>query len=230
MIRQASLLMLLLAAVVAIPAAGDTVLGQTALNASKVDGALVPAGTTLLSPSTLETGADPVAVHLATGQTLNLGPNSSARLAATPEGRITLAARSGAVAVGIETGEVFQLAANTVVMVSDSEPGTGDAVVMVQVCDAGDNLTEWDAANIGNCESCYLPDADGNCTGTAKGKGKGKGSVGLGLGAALGVGGLVGGFLIADHNKSTRIVACGVPDASGSIPAGTNPPGVGGCP
>ena len=41
--------------------------------AARVDGALVPAGTTLLSPTTIATGSSPAAVHLTTGQTLNLG-------------------------------------------------------------------------------------------------------------------------------------------------------------
>lgn len=237
MMRQKAWTALLIAAVVAMPASAATVIGQTSLNDSKVDGALVPAGTTVLSPSTVETGAYPATVHLATGHTLNLGPNSSARLEAASEGRISLAAESGDIEVGSETGEVFKLAANTVVTVAQEEViGEGrrtgcyvDAAGMCTgtfpggVCEC----TEKDAAT-GVCEVC---------TGVTAGSGGGGGTgTGIGIGTAIGIaiGAGVGGYLLADSEDTVRteqvIILCGTPDASGNVPPGTNPPGVGGCP
>ncbi len=227
MSMKATLITLLLVSAVAMPAAAGTVLGQTALNNSKVDGALVPAGTTVLSPSKIETGAYPGTVHLSTGQTLNLGPNSSARLEAAPGGRISLAAESGLVQIGTETGEVFKLAANTVALLDEEEPGSGTAVVKIEVCDADDSLITWDATSLDTCLKCYLPNDDGECKGD-KGGGAWYTSTGgiIGITAAA----LGAGYLIADSGTETKTVACGVPDASGNVPPGTNPPGVGGCP
>lgn len=223
----ATLIALLLASVVAMPVAAGTVLGQTALNSARVDGALVPAGTTVLSPSTVETGAFPAAIHLTTGQTLNLSSNSSASLTTVPDGRISLTAESGTVEIGAESGEVFKLAANTVAMLDETEPGSGDAVVMITVCDDDDYLIEWDAADIDSCEDCYLPKKVQNDDGTwnyeCKGKRAGFLFLGLSKGAAIGIGatGLVAGYAIAEDDCH---------DASPCVPCGSNPPGVGGGP
>lgn len=222
MARKALTFMLLTAAIGALPVTA-AVVGQTAHSTATVDGALVPAGTTLLSPSEISTGSSPAAVHLATGQTLNLGTNSSARIATTPEGRISLAATRGAVEIGTESGEVFKLASNTIAMLDNDEPGSGDPVVMIEVCDANDKLIEWDAADIKNCSDCYLPNENGECKGKPAGFAWGPGTVAA---VAAGTGAL--GFFIADDDPAP--IPCGVPDASGNIPPGTNPPGVGGCP
>ena len=215
----------LVSLLVALPSvAAPIVLGQTALNSSIVDGVEVPTGTTVLSPSRIQTASAPAAVHLSTGQTLNLGPNSSARLESASGGRISLAAETGTVEVGTQDGEVFQLALNAVAMLDDNEPGSGQDVVMIEVCDKDGNLIEWDAADIKNCKGCDLPE-----NGVCKDKPTLLGiSVPVAIGIGVGAGVL--GFVIADDDDDTQVLLCGVPDASGNVPPGTNPPGQGGCP
>ena len=211
--------------VVTTASASPTILGQTALNDTRIDGALVPAGTTVLSPSTIATGDYPAAVHLTTGQTVNLGPNSSAQIMTASEGRISLSAESGNVAVGTQDGEVFQLAMNNVAMLQDSEPGSGDSVVMIEVCDSDGNLIEWDAADIESCKGCYLPE-NGVCEDKPTILG-----ISMPIALAIGGGAAVLGYVVADDDDGeTSVLLCGTPDASGNVPPGTNPPGVGGCP
>ena len=111
------------------------VLGQVALNEARVDGALVPAGTTVLSPSLIETGRYASTVHLTNGQTVSLGPNSSAYLEAGLEGGIELAARRGRVQIGDRRGETFQIASNTVAFLEDEEPAEGEPIAMLKMCE-----------------------------------------------------------------------------------------------
>lgn len=111
------------------------VVGQVALNEVRMDGAMVPTGTTVLSPSLLETGAYSSTVHLATGQSLNLAPNSSAYFESSPQG-VEVSARSGVVEVGRAFGEPIRLASNTVALLAAQEPATGAPVEKLKMCKA----------------------------------------------------------------------------------------------
>lgn len=111
------------------------VLGQVALNDARIDGALAPTGTTVMSPSLVETGNYPSTVHLSSGRTVSLGPNSSAYLKAGSEGGIELAARRGDVRVGDPSGETFQIASNTVAFLDDEEPAAGDPMAKIKMCE-----------------------------------------------------------------------------------------------
>ncbi len=70
-------------------------IGQVVASGVRMDGTLVPSGTTLFSPSMLKTEAQPAVIRLATGELLRLGANSSAAFQAAGNGEITVAVNSG---------------------------------------------------------------------------------------------------------------------------------------
>ena len=75
-------------------------IGQTGSMPLMVDGTLVPSGTTLFSPSVLETGSQPTWVFLARGKILRLAKDTRAYLGTTsPNGELEIVVESGAVAV-----------------------------------------------------------------------------------------------------------------------------------
>ena len=214
---------------VAAPMMAD-VLGQVALNEVRIDGSLVPTGTTVLSPSLLETGSHPTTVHLSTGQTLSLGPTSSARLSGVEGGRISVAAETGNVRIGNGTGEVFKLAANTVAVL-DQEIGSGDPVTLrsdgcekadeARVCDEDNNLICWPAADLANCKGCSIPDynepedpEDDVC------RKKGAGFLVWTPGKAVVVvgGATVLGLVVGEEINDGQVVQCQARDASPFIP------------
>ncbi len=94
------------------PAASATaVLGQTASANIIVDGSVVPSGTTMLSPSVLETRSNPARVLLAGGQVMELAIDSRAYLQATPWGELEVVVDDGSVVVSSD-GERVQAIAN----------------------------------------------------------------------------------------------------------------------
>ncbi len=222
MAGRSVLTLLALAALVAAPAAAD-VLGQVALNEVKVDGALVPTGTTVMSPSLVETGSYPGSVHLSTGQTVNLAANSSAYLQAGSEGGVELSARSGQVQVGGLDGETFQLAMNTVALLEDEEPSLGSPVAKIKMCrgDGDPVMVALDDAEIQakidlGWGVAGVDPYDADCN---KKAGAGfvwtKGKV-----AALVGGTLVLGYVIGEEGDKTvtQEVQCQSPDASPVVP------------
>jgi hypothetical protein len=117
-------------------ARGDApqILGQVAMNDLKLDGALVPAGTAVLSPSSLTTDQHPSVVHLRTGQTLALDSNSSADLQAMPDGTLHVIGRSGRVQIADSRGEVMTLASRDVAVLATQEPAAGGPRVRLLMC------------------------------------------------------------------------------------------------
>jgi len=88
------------------------VLGQTASPGTKIDGLSVPSGTTLLSPSRVETGSRGGVVHLANGRVVAMGEESAARIEATDSGEIQLSVLSGRLAFTDDAGELTTVAAD----------------------------------------------------------------------------------------------------------------------
>lgn len=93
-------------------ARGNTVLGQTSSMDVIVDGSRVPSGTTLLSPSVLETRSQPARVLLAQGQVLGLEKETRVHLETTPWGDVEVVVDGGAVAAQNAAGDVVTAFAN----------------------------------------------------------------------------------------------------------------------
>jgi hypothetical protein len=206
-----------------VASADVTVVGQVALNELRMDGALVPTGTTVLSPSLLETGAFSSTIHLATGQSLKLAPNSSAYLEASSRGEVAVATRSGVVEVGRPFGEPIRLASNTVALLAPQEPATGAAVEKIKMCRADRDpvwveLSEtavqngidqgWGVAGVDPYDQdCRKKKVAGIVWTPAKVTG-------------LIAGTLVAGYVIGDQlaDDDAREVRCQSPDASPIVP------------
>jgi hypothetical protein len=92
-------------------------IGQTASSDLLVDGVRVPSGTTLLSPSVVETGDSPAVLHLSTGGVIAVAPQSSALLAGDDAG-VRLAVQEGRVAYTSKTGQVEYLSQTETLLAS----------------------------------------------------------------------------------------------------------------
>lgn len=99
------------------PLLGAVAVGQTASADAKVDGIWVPSGTTLLSPTLVETGDAPAVLHLDTGEVIAIAPQSSAVLASN-DGGVRLAVQRGRVAYTSNTGEVEYLSQTETLLAS----------------------------------------------------------------------------------------------------------------
>ena len=152
-----------------------TVLGQLALNGARIDGAPAPTGTTLISPSRLQTGDEASVVHLSTGGRLYLGPHSGAELETTETGEISVSANAGLVQLSGSRGEVMILAYNALatidqegevqtnpeqrvcVLVSSGNKSSGDCAA-----DHGLKACEWEESTSGELEEgdVYFVPAD----------------------------------------------------------------------
>jgi len=201
----------------------NVVLGQVALNQARVDGSRVPTGTTVLSPSLVQTRGYATAIHLTTGQTLNLAPHSSAYLEAIENGvGVQIAARSGKVDIQQGSGGAFQMTENTVVRLQAEQPGTGEAIKRIKMC-RGDQDPVWVDLNEAAIqegidkgwgvagEAPY--DEDCNKSNKAGGVVWTKGKI-----AALVAGGAVAGYVIGRQNEHHREVACQPHSASPVTP------------
>lgn len=217
---RSALVLLAATVLVAVPAAAE-VLGQVALNQVKVDGALVPTGTTVMSPSLVETGIYPSSVHLSTGQTLSLAANSSAYLEAGSEGGIELSARGGRVQVGSPGNETFQLAMNTVALLEDEPAGSGEPVAKLKMCkEPGEPVMVpldeaeiqakidlgWGVAGVDPYDEDCEKDKAGAFVWTS------------GKVAALAAGTLVLGYVVEEEGNDTNEVECQAADASPFVP------------
>lgn len=130
-IRRATHFALALAAlaIVSAPLMAAVPVGQVVGDGATLDGVAVPSGTTLLSPSVVETADEPVILHLSNGQALTMGPESSAVLESSFDGEIRLTVDQGEVALREPSGAVTTLAANSqVVLDSQGQIGEGARV------------------------------------------------------------------------------------------------------
>ncbi len=85
-------------------------IGQVVAAGVRMDGVLVPSGTTLFSPSMLKTEARPAVVRLTTGELLQLGANSSAAFQTSGNGQITVAVNSGTLSYRVAGGSAATVA------------------------------------------------------------------------------------------------------------------------
>lgn len=129
------------------PAGAATVLGQVATGDLTIDGAAAPAGTTLLSPTLVATGARAGLVYLDNGQVLALGPGTRTYLEEAPEGEVRASVQSGSLLVRQSSGTLMTVAQNDVVQLDQegAEIGEGKKVggaeEMVELC----RLVDWTA-------------------------------------------------------------------------------------
>ncbi len=121
--RKLSVCLVTTLALIALPSGAATdslALGQVASSGALLDGIPVPTGTTVLSPAVVESGADPVLLHLLNGQVIVLDRQSTTRLERTEAGAIALAVETGAASLQHGSGEVMTLATNSL-LVLDQE-------------------------------------------------------------------------------------------------------------
>lgn len=146
-------------ALCAAPGLGAIAVGQTATAGAKVDGVLVPSGTTLLSPARVETGASPAVVHLSNGRVLAFSEETDAMVESVG-GDVRLDVRSGNVVYTDDSGEVaFLSASNSLLLDQEGQIQEGERVSessaedTERLCELQDWTTElWQA--------CTGPDRD----------------------------------------------------------------------
>lgn len=209
-------LVLALATTYAAAGHATQVLGQVALNDLKLDGALVPPGTAVLSPSSLATDQHPSVVHLTTGQTLALDSNSSADLQAMPDGTLRVTGRSGRVQIGDSKGGVMTLASKDMAVVAPQEPAAGSPRRLLMCKPNGQRLeVNFIKAEVQQAmDTGWVPagvDPYGPSCETRRGV-AGWWTPGRMIAVSAGAGVL--GFVIADQSRSENNVRC-VP---GSVP------------
>lgn len=91
--------------------------GQTASADARVDGIVVPSGTTLISPATVEAGANGAVIHLSNGEVIAMAPQSAAVVAQVDDG-IQLAVQKGNVAYTDSAGEMETMSRTETVLVA----------------------------------------------------------------------------------------------------------------
>ncbi len=188
------------------PARGNTVLGQTGSMHVVVDGSMVPSGTTLLSPSVLETRSQPARVLLAQGQVLGLEKETRAHLETTPWGDIEVVVDGGSVAAQNAAGDVVTAFANQrLVFVqaaaqTDQGGGSGSPPPVLATNGCSVNAEGGCSANggscTGRCECVKTDPATGaceqcSCVAAAEIPSKGglstKAKIGIGVAAGVGL-------------------------------------------
>ena len=129
---------LMVVPVPAAPAGPVTALGQIATAGARLDGVAVPSGTTLLSPSLVETGATPAILHLRNGQVLALAAESAARLEGLASGAVRVVVKAGRISMVEPSGGAMTLAENSIVALSAEGPqveATGAEEEEVRLCE-----------------------------------------------------------------------------------------------
>lgn len=117
-------------------------IGQVVASGVRMDGVLVPSGTTLFSPSLLKTNGQPGMVRLRTGEVLQLGANSSAAFQATTDGQITVAVNSGTLSFRVAGGSATTVGSPASFSFPQRRtgapvPGTSNGVVAVLMQSVG---------------------------------------------------------------------------------------------
>ena len=99
------------------PVLAAVTVGQTASADAKVDGIRVPSGTTLISPTVVESGDAGAVIHLSNGEVVAMAPQSAARVADV-DGSVQLAVQKGNVAYTDNAGAVATLSPTETMLVS----------------------------------------------------------------------------------------------------------------
>ena len=114
---------LMLVPVLVTPAGAVTGIGQIATSGARLDGVAVPSGTTLLSPSLVETDVTPAILHLRNGQVIALGAESAARLEGLASGAVRVVVKVGRISMVRPSGGAMTLSENSAfVMSQEGEP------------------------------------------------------------------------------------------------------------
>jgi len=194
------------------PASATSVLGQTASANVIVDGLTVPSGTTMLSPSVLETRSNPARVQLVGGQIMELAIDSRAYLQATPWGELEIVVDGGSVVVSSDGEQVRAMASQRLVFVQPEAqiaqlgvvPQAARVLPIVAVAAGGCTVNaNGECSSDGNscttaceckkrdpatgvCEECGCKEDD-SAPPPTRGKGLSKvAKIGIGIGAAAG--------------------------------------------
>ena len=93
---------------------GDGVMGQIASSGAKLDGVSVPAGTSLVSPSLVETGDKPATLHFY-GLSASISSEGSVLFDTTEAGLTRITVKSGKLTLSGEDGKSATLAAGQTV-------------------------------------------------------------------------------------------------------------------
>lgn len=145
------------------PGVAAVAIGQTATVGAKVDGVQVPSGTTLLSPSRVETGVTPAIVHLSNGRVLAFSEETEAMVESVG-GDVRLDVRAGNVAYTDGSGEVaFLTASNSMVLDQEGQIQEG-ARVSESASKDTENLCELQNWTAELWQACTGPDRkDADC-------------------------------------------------------------------
>lgn len=139
------------------PGAAASAIGQTATAGAKVDGVEVPSGTTLLSPSRVETGTSPAVVHLSNGRVLAFSEKTDAMVERVG-GDVRLDVRSGNVAYTDGSGEVaFLSASNSLVLDQEGQIHEGARVSESASAEGSERLCELQDWTAELWEACTGP-------------------------------------------------------------------------
>lgn len=99
------------------PVLAAVTVGQTASADARVDGIVVPSGTTLISPAMVEAGDNGAVIHLSNGEVIAMAPQSAAVVAQVDDG-IQLAVQRGNVAYTDNSGAAETMSRTETVLVA----------------------------------------------------------------------------------------------------------------
>jgi SpoU rRNA methylase family enzyme len=124
-------------------------IGQVVAGGVRMDGIAAPSGTTIFSPSSLRTGAEPASVRLVTGELLHLGGNSTALFESVGAGQVRVEVDAGTLSYNQATGIMSTAASPASVSfpqrrtgseVPTLDPPEGVQVVLTQPAHKGDTV------------------------------------------------------------------------------------------
>ncbi|MEM7585194.1 MAG: hypothetical protein AAF560_17525 [Acidobacteriota bacterium] len=179
------------------------ILGQTSSMNLRVDGTRVPSGTTLLSPSVLETSSEPARILLHEGQVLGLDKETRAQLQLGAGGNVEIIVDGGSVATQNAAGDwVTAFANQRLVFVQAAQSGSGGSGASPVVATGGCSVnssggcSSSDGSCAGKCECVKTDPATGACEQcscvpivepSSKSGLSTAAKVGIGVGAAAGI-------------------------------------------
>lgn len=124
-------------------------LGQTVSSDLRVDGAPVPSGTTLLSPTLISSSDAGGLLRLDDNSILGVDAGSAVYLESTPAGGVQVAVRSGTASLESADGESFLLAAKSRMVVDpQGQVLDGETIQMVEVCTFDQEANEWELVEV----------------------------------------------------------------------------------
>jgi len=123
-------------------------LGQTVSSDLRVDGVAVPSGTTVLSPTLVNSQADNGLLRL-DDSILSLGAGATAYLESTPSGGVQVAVKTGTVSIESANGESFKLAANSRMELDpQGQVLEGETIEMVPLCTFNRETQKWELIEV----------------------------------------------------------------------------------